>query len=101
MMFTGGGRSLQYLLRLLKNDKALAPSPNAKRCPAQTPLGRMGEEAGLSALGRINQRIRQSGITAHTLDADASQIVAEKEAALFTYKGEQGYMPMIGYLAET
>ena len=45
-------------------------------------------------------RFRQSGLTAHTLDGDASQIVAEKAAAQFTYKGEQGYMPMIGHLAE-
>jgi len=34
------------------------------------------------------------------LDGDASQIVAEKKSACFTYKGEQGYMPMIGHLAE-
>ena len=45
-------------------------------------------------------RIRQTGLTVHTLDDDASQVVAEKEAAHFTYKGEQGYMPMIGHLAE-
>ena len=68
-------------------------------------LRRCGEEAGLAGLSRINQRlvatrIGQSGLTAHTLDADASQIVAEKEATHFTYKGEQGYMPMIGHLAE-
>jgi len=68
-------------------------------------LRRTGEDAGLAGLVRINQRIvaarvRQSGITAHTLDGDASQIVAEKEAAQFTYKGEQGYTPMIGHLAE-
>jgi hypothetical protein len=34
------------------------------------------------------------------LNGDASQIVAEKKAACFTYQGEQGYMPMIGHLAE-
>lgn len=56
-------------------------------------------------LSRINQRIvatriRQTGITTHTLDADASQIIAEKKAARFTYKGEQGYMPMIGHLSK-
>ncbi len=57
--------------------------------------------AGLSRLNRriCATRVRQTGITAHTLDGDASQIVAEKDAAHFTYKGEQGYMPMIGHLA--
>jgi hypothetical protein len=34
------------------------------------------------------------------LNGDASQIIAEKKAVHFTYQGEQGYMPMIGHLAE-
>jgi hypothetical protein len=68
-------------------------------------LRRTGEQAGLAGLGRINRRIvatriRHTGIGAHTLDGDASQIVAEKQAAHFTYKGEPGYMPMIGHLAQ-
>jgi hypothetical protein len=68
-------------------------------------LRRAGAGEGLAGLSRINRRIvatrvRQTGITAHTLDGDASQIIAEKKAAHFTYKGEQGYMPMIGHLAE-
>ena len=92
-------------------------------------LRRMGQAkgqgmgAGLSGLGQVNQRIvaqrlrqmeraeraertvnagntRSSESTKHTLDIDASQIVAEKEAAKWTYKGEQGYMPIVGHLAE-
>lgn len=40
-------------------------------------LRRMGEEAGLGGLSRLNQRIvaariRQSGVTEHTLDCAAS-----------------------------
>lgn len=108
LMLTGGGRSLEDL-RTLKGDTALATVLKHKALPSTDAVGdwlrRTGGEAGLAGLGRINQRIaatriRQSGITAHTLDGDASQIVAEKEAAQFTYKGEQGYMPMIGHLAE-
>lgn len=108
LMLTGGGRSLEDL-RTLKGDTALATVLKQKALPSTDAVGdwlrRTGGEAGLAGLGRINQRIaatriRQSGITAHTLDGDASQIVAEKEAAQFTYKGEQGYMPMIGHLAE-
>ena len=68
-------------------------------------LRRTGAGECLSGLSRINRRvvatrIRQTGITGHTLDCDASEIVAEKEAAHFTYKGERGYMPMIGRLME-
>ena len=56
-------------------------------------------------LNRIHRRtsatcIRQLGIAAHTVDEDAPTIVAENEAADFTYQGEPGYMPMIGHLAE-
>lgn len=109
LLLTGGGRSLEDL-RMLKGDTALATVLKQETLPSTDALGdwlrRTGEDVGLSGLGRINQRIaatriRQSGITAHTLDGDASQIVAEKETAQFTYKGEQGYMPMIGHLAET
>jgi len=108
LMLTGGGRSLEDL-RTLKGDTALATVLKREELPSTDAVGdwlrRTGGGDGLAGLGRINQRItatriRQSGITAHTLDGDASQIVAEKEAAQFTYKGEQGDMPMIGHLAE-
>jgi len=108
LMLAGGGRSLEDL-RTLKGDTALATVLKQGALPSTDAVGdwlrRTGIEAGLAGLGRINQRIvatriRQTGITAHTLDGDASQIVAEKDAAQFTYKGEQGYMPMIGHLAE-
>jgi hypothetical protein len=108
LMLTGGGRSLEDL-RTLKSDTALATLLKQEALPSTDAFGdwlrRTGESAGLTGLGRINQRIvaariRQTGITAHTVDGDASQIIAEKEAAQFTYKGEQGYMPMIGHLAE-
>ena len=108
LMLTGGGRSLEDL-RTLKNDTALSSLLQQKMLPSTDAMGdwlrRTGAGEGLSGLSRLNRRVvatrvRQTGITAHTLDIDASQIVAEKEAAHFTYKGEQGYMPMIGHLAE-
>ena len=108
LMLTGGGRSLEDL-RTLKNDTALNQVLKQDVLPSTDAMGdwlrRTGTSTGLDGLDRINRRavatrIRQIGIKAHTLDGDASQIVAEKEAAHFTYKGEQGYMPMIGHLAE-
>lgn len=108
LMLNGGGRSLEDI-RTLKSDTALASLLLSATLPSTDATGdwlrRTGEGQGLSGLSRINQRIvatriRQTGLTAHTLDGDASQVVAEKEAAHFTYKGEQGYMPMIGHLAE-
>ncbi|MBK7953899.1 MAG: IS1380 family transposase [Candidatus Accumulibacter sp.] len=108
LMVTGGGRSLEDL-RTLKNDTALNQVLKQDVLPSTDAVGdwlrRTGTGTGLDGLDRINRRavatrIRQIGIQAHTLDGDASQIVAEKEAAHFTYQGEQGYMPMIGHLAE-
>lgn len=108
LMLTGGGRSLEDL-RTLKGDAALATLLKHDTLPSTDAVGdwlrRTGSGAGLMGLDRINQRtvatrIRQTGITAHTLDIDATQIVAEKEAAHFTYQGETGYMPMVGHLAE-
>ena len=108
LMLTSGGRSLEDL-RTLKNDTALSLLLKHKTLPSTDAVGdwlrRTGSGSGLAGLSRINQRtiatrLRQSSITRHTLDCDASQIVAEKEAAHTTYKGEQGYMPMIGHLAE-
>ena len=108
LMLTCGGRSLEDL-RTLKNDTALKQVLQQDALPSTDAVGdwlrRTGVGAGLDGLDRINRRavatrIRQIGIQAHTLDGDASQIVAEKEAAQYTYKSEQGYMPMIGHLAE-
>lgn len=108
LTLNGGGQSLEDM-RTLKSDSALCSLLNLGVLPSTDAVGdwlrRTGGGEGLIGLSRINQRIaatriRQTGITGHTLDGDASQIVAEKKAACFTYKGEQGYMPMIGHLAE-
>ncbi|MCL5277134.1 MAG: hypothetical protein M1517_05085 [Deltaproteobacteria bacterium] len=34
----------------------------------------------------------------YTLDADATEIRAEKIAAAYTYKGNKGFTPMLGFL---
>lgn len=108
LMLTAGGRSLEDM-RTLKNDPALLKLLQVDLLPSTDAFGdwlrRTGSEFGMAGLSRINQgvvakRILQTGRTDHTLDGDASQVVAEKQSAQWTYKGEQGYMPMIGHLAE-
>jgi hypothetical protein len=44
--------------------------------------------------------LRADERTDFTLDIDATQIVAEKREARYSYKGEKGYMPMVGHIAE-
>lgn len=99
LMLPGGGRSLEDL-RTIKKDASLVERDTL---PSTDALGdwlrHTGTGAGMARLSRTNRRavearIRQTGTRAHTLDGDASQIVAEKQSAQFTYKGEQGYMPM-------
>jgi len=72
-------------------------------------LRRMGDpgtgQRGLKGLERvrdkINERIlRRDGLKEYTLDADATEIIGEKADALFTYNGNKGYMPMLGFLYE-
>ena len=36
-----------------------------------------------------------------TLDIDATEVIAHNSTALWTYKGNKGYMPMLGHIAET
>lgn len=107
-MLTGGGRSLEHL-RALNNDSALGHLQKSCPIPSADAVGdwlrRSGTGAGLIGLDHINQRviavpIGATGVTAHTLGMEASQIIAEKATAQFTYQGEQGYMPMIAHLAE-
>ena len=104
----GGGRSLEDI-RQIKNDRGLrallgidvVPSPDA----TGDWLRRMATRQGLGGLEKVNQSyvrralnlVRESDFT---LDIDATQIVAEKQEALITYKGEKGYMPLVGHLAE-
>ena len=73
-------------------------------------LRRMGDpkagQIGIKGLDqvrdKINERIlKRDGIKEYTLDADATEIVGEKADALFTYNGNKGYMPMVGFLYET
>ena len=108
LTLTGGGRSLEDL-RMIHADRALRSLLNLDRLPSSDAAGdwlrRTGEGEGLAGLDRVNQRVverrlRKFGRTAHTLDIDATQIIAEKRGTAWTYKGERGYLPMVGHLAE-
>ena len=64
--------------------------------------GRMGLTGLDKVRWKVSERIlKRDGITGYTLDADATEIVGQKAEALFTYNGNKGYMPMVGYLYKT
>ncbi len=113
LMLQGGGRSLEDL-RELKHEEGLMRLIGRDEIPEPDTAGdwlrRMGEpqngQRGLRGLDqvrcKINERIlKRGGITGYTLDADATEIIGEKADASFTYNGNKGYMPMVGYLYET
>ncbi|MBI3578103.1 MAG: IS1380 family transposase, partial [Ignavibacteriales bacterium] len=113
LMLQGGGKSLEDL-RVLERESALMRLMGVESLPDPDTAGdwlrRMGEadqgQAGLIGLGQVrdkmNQRIlRRDRISEYTLDADATQIEAEKREARWTYQKVKGYMPMLGFLFET
>jgi hypothetical protein len=113
LMLQGGGRSLGDL-RELKSEEGLMKLLGRDEIPeadtVEDWLRRMGDpkrgQPGLKGLdrvrGKMNKRVlKRDGIKEYTLDADATEIIGEKADALFTYKGNRGYMPMVGFLYET
>lgn len=107
LMLHGGGRTLEDV-RVLRSDTGLLTVLQADALPSSDAFGdwlrRMGG-TGLSGLARVNRAVarrlvRLDAREVYTLDIDATRIVAEKRAAQYTYKGEKGYMPIVGHLAE-
>lgn len=108
LMLHGGGRSLEDL-RMLRADRGLRDLLSLSALPSSDAVGdwlrRMGAGEGLAGLGRVQRGVlrkllRKEARHEYTLDMDATQVVAEKASAQWTYKGEKGYMPLVGTLAE-
>lgn len=108
LMLQGGGRTLEDL-RQVEMDDGLRELLRIRRFPSTDATGdwlrRMGSSDGLSGLEGVNREMLRQALVrdervGYTLDIDATQIVAEKQGAKWTYKGEIGYMPMVGHLAE-
>ena len=108
LMLHGGGRTLEDL-RQVCADEGLRELLGLVEMPSPDATGdwlrRMGQGPGLEGLAAVNREVlacglRDDGKETYILDIDATQIVAEKRAAKYTYKGERGYMPIVGHLAE-
>ncbi len=110
LMLHGGGRYLEDI-REIARDEALLKLLGINAVPSSSAIGDwlrfIGDaKNGLAGLSRCNQTLikrglKKSGAKEFTLDIDSSQIVGWKFEAAFTYKGEKGYMPIIGHIAET
>lgn len=108
MMQHGGGKHIEDV-RQIESDHTLKQLIGLAKVPTTAAIGswlrRYGRGRGLAYLKKINNRtlaqaLAQESRSEYTLDIDASEIIANKREALYTYKKNKGYMPIIGHLAE-
>ncbi|MBD3271430.1 MAG: IS1380 family transposase [Elusimicrobia bacterium] len=106
MMFIGGGKYIEDI-RKIQADEGLREMCQIDEVPSSDALGdwmrRMSDEKILS-IQELNNSVMKKVIrkTAGglTLDIDAMEIQAEKGDAEYTYTGNKGYMPMLGFIPE-
>ena len=108
LLLHSGGTRLDDM-RTLRNDAALVSLLDIPCFPSSRAVGawlhRMSKEQGVAkAQQAVNQHLLQAALgncKSLTLDIDATEVIAHKSTALWTYKGNKGYMPMLGHIAET
>ena len=96
-------------VRHIQEDDALRTVLGIDQLPQATTLGdwlrRMGAQPQIrDAWVKVNQALLQSALhrcKQVTLDIDATEIVADKADAAWTYNKNKGFMPMVGHIAET
>jgi hypothetical protein len=76
-----------------------------KTIPEPDTIGNWLRRTDINGLNIVNSSIikkiiQKEDITEYTLDIDATEIIAEKQECLYTYKNNKGYMPMLGFLFE-
>jgi hypothetical protein len=96
-------------VRHLNDDDALRTVLNLTHIPQASTLGNWLRKMGnnpeiLKFWTRVNKTILKAALNkckGITLDIDATEIIANKKEAKWTYKKNKGYMPMVGHIAET
>jgi len=107
MMFIGGGKYIEDI-RKIKVDKGLRKICNLKKIPSGDAIGDWLRRDSWRKIRdikiindnftvRIAKRTERKGLT---LDIDAMEITADKFEAEYTYKGNKGYMPILGFIPE-
>lgn len=108
LMLLGGGQTIADM-RVIRNDVGLNKLLGFGDIPSESSIGdwlkRQGDGEGLNGLGAMQKEVLSVALKKEvcnnfTLDIDATQIIAHKFNASTTYKGEKGYMPIVGHIAE-
>ena len=96
-------------IRHIQDDEALRTVLDLNKLPQATTLGdwlrRVGNQPQIQdAWVKVNTALLQSALhrcKKVTLDIDATEIIAHKADAQWTYNKNKGFMPMVGHIAET
>jgi hypothetical protein len=96
-----GAKALERFLKRFHDEEEMAKRPVSKDEKAWVPE----ESEALQGLGKVTRGIarkliKKSGLKVVTIENDATAVFNDKDAALGTYKGGTGYMPVIGSIAE-
>lgn len=95
-------------VRHLNDDSGLRKVLGLHQLPQASSLGnwlrRLGNDPqSFSAWRQVNKGLLKAALHKRkgiTLDIDATEIMANKADAQWTYKKNKGYMPMVGHIAE-
>lgn len=107
MMMIGGGKYIEDI-RKIKVDEGLRRICKMEEAPSGDAVGdwlRRESKKKLMGLKRIHKNfsrriLKRAKEEEFTLDIDATEIEANKWEAEYTYKGQKGYMPIMGFLVE-
>ena len=107
LLFLAGGKYIEDIKKI-KLDKALKKIGRLSIIPTADAIGdwmRNDSAAKIQAIEILHRRLTKRFLKQilrrdHTLDIDAFEIVSGKDTANYTYKGQKGYMPIAGHLAE-
>lgn len=106
LMLHEGGRCLDDLSHL-RSDHALRHMLGLGQIPRSDVVGdwlRRHGQAGVEAARKVNRHLLALGLnkcTAVTVDIDASFIASKNQEAKWSYLNRKGYMPMLGFIAQT
>ena len=95
-------------VRHIKADEALRTVLGLDKIPQASSLGswlrrRGNDNQSVHAWMQVNKAVLKAALHQRkgiTLDIDATEVIANKADAQWTYKKNKGYMPMVGHVAE-
>ena len=107
LLFLLNGKYIEDV-RKVKLDRVLRKLGKITTIPTPDAIGdwlRNLSDQKIKALEILHRRLTTRFLKTvlrkeHILDIDAFAIFSEKDSAKYTYKGETGYMPIVGHLAD-